>query len=957
MGTKHVVVIMLLLQCGGAVLLAITLGYFHRLYGRRYLMLWSKSWLASAVHLFVSASAFFSSSLLSNKPFGFAAAFVVIASSYFQVSWLLFGAYEMAAARSAPQRLIRLALLGSVVVALVATLLIKGDWLGTEPRMLLSVGEEWLVTGSAFFLGAYGVFRGREGKKSFGRKLAGLAMIVTGLYQIAYFSLAAVDSVFKTQLFTQFHYGMLLDFPLQSAIGLGLVIWLLEEERENVLQAADALREGEQRLRLAASAANLDIWEIDVATGKQTSGQYAQVGPPFETYREFLDIIHPSDRQAVEDAARRAVREGAPFNVEFRIMHEGERWLASRGATFRDENGRAVRVIGAAQDITERKQTEEALRASEARFSKAFNASPRPMSIIRLRDRCVIDVNESVSRVTGYAREEIIGRTPQELNFWIDDKDRLSVRQALEKEGRISAFEIGFRTRQGPSRQGLFSAEMIEIDGEQCLLATVEDITERKRAEEALRESESLFRTLAETISAGLYIYRGTQYIYVNSAAEKITGYSRDELLSMPIWEPFHPDFRETIRQRTIARQRGADAPSQYEAKLLTKNGENRWVYINAKVIVYQGEQAVLATAFDITERRLAEEALRESEERYRAFVANSSEGISRIELDQPIPVDLPAREQAELFLERAYLAECNEAFARMYGYDDPHSIIGRRTGEFWAASKEEQIQWMIGWVEAGHGLTDLETREHDREGNTVYFLNNTTGIVENGRLLRVWGTQRDITERRRTEEALRISEERFSKAFNLSPHPMSIATFEDSRYISVNESTLEATGYTRDEMIGRSPGEIGLWANSADRDLIRRALNEEGRVHNLELRYRTKSGEERDALFSVEVIELDGKPCLLTTTNDITDRKRAEEAVRKSELEYRNLFESANDAIVIFEPKDEIILEANNRACQFYGYSKDELVGMSLKNFTKDVVRGEQFIYQTLRDRSRTGF
>ena len=230
MGTKHVVVIMLLLQCGGALLLAVTLGYFHRLYGRRYLMLWSKSWLASAVHLFVSATAFFSSSLLSGKLFSVAAAFIVITSSYFQVSWLLFGAYEMATAKSSPQRLIRLALVGSLAVALVAALLIKSDLLGQEMRMLLSVGEEWLVTGSAFCLGAYGVFRGRARKKSFGRKLAGLAMIVTGLYQIAYFSLSAVDSIFKTQMFTQFHYGMLLDFPLQSAIGLGLagagyVLW------------------------------------------------------------------------------------------------------------------------------------------------------------------------------------------------------------------------------------------------------------------------------------------------------------------------------------------------------------------------------------------------------------------------------------------------------------------------------------------------------------------------------------------------------------------------------------------------------------------------------------------------------------------------------------------------------------------------------------------------------------
>ncbi|GEM_PF-886218 len=958
MNTRHIVVVMLLLQCGGAVLLASILGYFHRLYGRRYLLLWSKSWLASSVHLLISAMAFFSPSLFFNKPANFALTCILVTSSYFQVSWLLFGAYEMATGKSFSQRSMRVVLFGSLTAALAAVLIVRSNWLGDETRHLLGVGEEWLITGAAFCLGAYALFRGRAKKKSLGRRLAGLAMAVSGLYEIAYFSLAAVDVIFKTQLFVRLHYGLLFDFPLQSAIGLGLVIWLLDEERENVLRASDALRASEQQLRLAASAANLDIWEIDVETGRQTSGRYAQVGPPLDTYQEFLNVVHPDDRAAVEAAAERAIKESALFDLEFRIVLEGgPRWLASRGATFRDENGRAVRVIGAAQDVTERKQTEEALRASEERFSKAFNASPRPMSILRVKDRCFIDVNESVTRMTGYSRDEIIGRTPQELNFWTDEKDRLNVRRLLEKEDRISAVEIGFRTRSGEAREGLFSAEMIEIDGERCLLTTTEDITERKRAESALRESESLFRTLAETISTGLFIYRGARYIYANSAAEKITGYTRDELLEMNVWEPFHPDFRDTIRQRAIARQSGADAPSHYEAKLVTKIGEQRWVYVSANVISYKGEQAVLATSFDITEPKRAEEALRASEERYRAFVANSTEGIYRIELDQPIAIDLSVKEQAELFLRRAYLAECNEAFARMYGYDNAAPLIGRRIDDFWAASEEEQTEWMRDWVESGHRRIDLETREYDREGNILYFLNNTVGIIENGCLLRVWGTQRDVTERRRTEEALRISEERFFKAFNLSPHPMSIATLSDSRYISVNESAIEKTGYTREEMIGRSPGEIGLWVNSADRNRMRRALDEEGRIHNLELRYKTKSGEERDALFSAEVIELDGKPCLLTTTNDITERKRAEEAVRKSELEYRNLFESANDAIIIFEPRDETILEANSRACDFYGFSKDELVGMSLKSFSRDVVRGEQFIYQTLRDRSRTGF
>ena len=141
-----------------------------------------------------------------------------------------------------------------------------------------------------------------------------------------------------------------------------------------------------------------------------------------------------------------------------------------------------------------------------------------------------------------------------------------------------------------------------------------------------------------------------------------------------------------------------------------------------------------------------------------------------------------------------------------------------------------------------------------------------------------------DITERRRDEEAIRASEERFSKAFSASPVPMSITTYDEGRYIDVNESFLQNSGYTREEIIGRTTTDINLYADPGERARLKQILKEQGRIRNAEVRRRVKSGEVRVALASSEIINLDGEQCILTTTNDITDRRRLEEQLLHSQ-------------------------------------------------------------------------
>ena len=234
-------------------------------------------------------------------------------------------------------------------------------------------------------------------------------------------------------------------------------------------------------------------------------------------------------------------------------------------------------------------------------------------------------------------------------------------------------------------------------------------------------------------------------------------GYSQRELLEHKLLDLTHPDDRrkeETLLGRLF---RGEIQSYRVEQRLNTKDGRQVSVDLTTILIRDKGDDSLhgLTMVEDVTGRRRAEEALRASEERYRSFVVNSSEGIWRFEAGRPIDTSLSADEQLEMLSRHGYLAECNDAMARMYGFERADDLVGANIEVIRSAVNPTiRINAQM-FIEKGYRLLNAQSSGIDAQGRERFFSSNIIGVVANGYLLRLWGTQRDETERKMYEEQL----------------------------------------------------------------------------------------------------------------------------------------------------------------------------------------------------------
>ncbi|HTK80860.1 MAG TPA: PAS domain S-box protein [Bacteroidota bacterium] len=459
--------------------------------------------------------------------------------------------------------------------------------------------------------------------------------------------------------------------------------------------------------------------------------------------RFYLQFVHEEDRPRVHQIfTEQLTSAGQDRYAEFRFTGGNGKsgWLSFLVNPI-VQDGRVVGLTGVAQNITERKKAEHALRSSEERFSKAFNLSPIRMGILRVKDQTILDINDMLVQELGFTREEILGKSLWEIGSIVSESDKMQIQQQLAAGQAIREMELHPVTKSGEERVVLTSAEMIEIGGEPCMLWASHDITDRKRAQDALREGEETQHALlnAPTELAMMTDLDGKILALNDAAVERLGGNSRELIGTNPMNK--FPEEVSRHRRSMADRVIKTGKPERFEDKRL-----GRWFDNNIYPVFSTGGRVTRLAIFarDITEAKQAEEAMRQREQMLSSIYDTVGDAIFQVAVEED---------------HHFRFTTVNRSFLSITGLKY-EQVVGKRISEVVPAASAKNVAEK--YEEAIRGRTIIrweETSEYP-SGRLIGEVSVAPIFDSAGNCTHLVGAVRDITERKRAEEALKQSHE-----------------------------------------------------------------------------------------------------------------------------------------------------------------------------------------------------
>ncbi|MCK4403504.1 MAG: PAS domain S-box protein [candidate division Zixibacteria bacterium] len=605
---------------------------------------------------------------------------------------------------------------------------------------------------------------------------------------------------------------------------------------------------------------------------------------------------------------------GVPLKKDGKLI--GALNLARDAASpdFTPEDLKSLTFLGNMIVMTKLRRTEEDSKKSQDFLEAIIDNIPNPIFIKDRKHRYMV-LNKVVTDLTGYSREKMLGKSdydffPKEQAgfFWKKDEQMFRTGKVIDipeepitdKEGKIHYIH----TKKAPLKDS--SGRTTHLVG------IIEDITERKRAESALRESKEKYRLLVENIKEGIYSTHKGVFTSVNESMSRMFGYSRKELIGMPSWNLAVPEMRNSVKDMFFERFAKKDY-SPIEVKCMRKDGS---VFIaEIRVSGISEKQQFLGIVSDITDRKQAEEALQISQERYELSTKAANVGV----WDWDIKTN------------KFYI---DPTVKEILGYKDeeiPNDI------EVWMTyvHPDDREPVMAAAQTCLDGKTPEYVFEHrmvHRDGSVRWILSRGNVMRDaKGNAVRMVGTDTDITERKRAEEALQASENKYRTLLENLPQKIFLKE-RNSVYVSCNESYARDLKIKSDEIAGKTdydffPKELAEKYRADDKRIM-----ELGKTEDVEERYIQERQEVFVHTVKTPVKDEQGNLIgLLGIFWDITERKRAEEALQRSERKYRTLVETAQEGIGIADPKENLIF-INQAFADLLGYKKEELFGKNLK-------------------------
>ncbi|MDD1684841.1 MAG: PAS domain S-box protein, partial [Methanoregula sp.] len=737
----------------------------------------------------------------------------------------------------------------------------------------------------------------------------------------------------------------------------GNIVGAIESIREITewKRAEEALNESEKRFRELADMLPQAVFEADINGILKYANRFAFeiFGHSEDAFRKGLNVLQmiaPPDRERATAAYRAMVggkgkKRGA--DEYYALKKDGQSFPISIYSSPIVVNGRITGIRGIIVDITERKRAENDLQNSVAFLNSLIDQSPTPMWISD-EIGTLIRINKACCDLLNVSEAEVMGKYSIFDDNIVKEQDFMPLVHDVFHKGVVAQFQLIYDTNQ---------LKTLELDKHVSLFLDVTifpvrdnrgkitnaviqhtDITDRRRSEERVSESEQNYRLLFENATEGILIAQGDRMVHVNSALIRLLGRPAEVITSRPFTDFIHPDDREMVMGRHLQRMRGEVPPTGYMFRIITGEGQEKWVWINSTKMTWSGKPASFSFLTDMTERKLAEDRL--------VAAGNEYENL----LDQI--QDIYYRSDTEGRLIRA-----SRSWATLLGYDDVAECIGRSIADDFYFNPADRQRFLEEINREGK-VTNYEVLLMKKDGTPVLVSTSSHVIVDaTGKVIGVEGTFRDITERKRIEEALSESEQRYRNI--VEDQTEFICRFlPDGTHIFVNDAYCRYFGLKRDEILGHRfrpefPPE--------DRERMKRFFKTLTPGHPVDIidhRIIMPGGSIRWQRWSDRAIfDPSGKLTEYQSVGrDITEIKGAEEALRRSEGQYRILAGLLDliPASVTVHDSDGRFLYANEKTFEYHGYTPGEFYGINLHEL--DIPESEHLIEERIRQLKEAG-
>jgi PAS domain S-box-containing protein len=699
-------------------------------------------------------------------------------------------------------------------------------------------------------------------------------------------------------------------------------------------QAEEALRESREDLNRAQAVAHTGSWRLDTRRNELLwSDETHRIfcipkGTPL-TYEYFLASVLPEDREYV-DRKWTAALQGEPYDIEHRILVQGTvKWVREKAELECDSQGMLVGGFGTVQDITERKQADEALRESEEKYRKLMETAHDAIFIADADTGVILEANCKAQELLGLPREKIIGlhqsqvHPPEEA-----ERYKRIFREHSEKGGVISEdiYVADSRGRRIPVEIG---ASVIEVKGKKLTYGIFRNLTAQRQAEDALRRSEEKYRLLVNQIPAVVFEgYPDWSVDFFDNKVEALTGYSKEDFDSRRRkWRNVVLPEDLEYAKRVLMDALKADGAFVREHRIRRKDGEIRWIQCRGQIRYNaQGKiDSISGVTFDITERKQAEEELRDREAK-----------LSSIFRAAPIGIGL---------VKDRVIQEVNDWILEMTGYS-AQELIGQSARMLYPTQEDFDFVGQEKYRQiTAKGTGTVETRWRRKDGSIIEVLLSSTPLVAGDLCSGVTFVVLDITKRKRAEQALRESEEKYRLLVNQIPavvfkgYPDWSVDFFDNKIEGL-------VGYGKKEFDSRRLKWSDLILPDDFQEIKRRsreAIHNRFSSYEREYRIRKKDGgiawvQAMGQRFYDAAGRLDYTSGVFL---DITRRKRAEEAL----LNYEFIANTAKDCMTLID-RNYVYVAANTAYCRAHDKPLEEMVGAGVaqiwgEDTFNNVIRG----------------